>query len=157
MYLMTVASAMVLAPSTSVDVRTSPKATATATETNSTPWASVVVIAQPMPMPMAFVMTLTTALALLMCAVCVRVLAPSMNVDVLTSPKATVIVMAINSMPLACVVANVLRMPTPMGCVMMLKFLVVLTLQRATTTFRLQKMTVPVTIVLAEVAEVRIR
>ena len=44
-----------------------------------------------------------------------------------------------------------------MVCVMMLKFLVVQTLQRAITVPRRQKMTVPVTIVLAEVAEVRIQ
>ena len=44
-----------------------------------------------------------------------------------------------------------------MACVMMLKFLVVQTLQRATTILRLQKMTVPVIIVLVEEEEVLIR
>ena len=44
-----------------------------------------------------------------------------------------------------------------MACVMMLKFLVVQTLQRATTILRLQKMTAPVIIVLVEEAAVRIR
>ena len=44
-----------------------------------------------------------------------------------------------------------------MACVMMLKFLVVQTLQRATTILRLQKMTAPVIIVLVEEEEVLIR
>ena len=51
------ASATDLAPSTSADVRTSPKETATATATSSTPSASVAGTARPTKMPMASVTT----------------------------------------------------------------------------------------------------
>ena len=51
------ASATALAPSTSADVLTSPKAIATVTATSLTPSASVAVTARPTRMPMASVTT----------------------------------------------------------------------------------------------------
>ena len=114
---MPVASATAQEKSTSVDVQTFLKETATAMATSSTPWMCVVATALRMPMPMAFVTTLTIVSAHLMPAASATAQAPSTNVDVLTLPRATATVKAINSMPWACAVVTARQTRMPMAFV----------------------------------------